>query len=286
MLSTEILAKLSRLEITTRRKLASLYAGEHRSLQKGYGLEFDQLREYQMGDDVRFIDWSSSARSRNLMVKQYYEARSRSCIILLDYSASVFYGSGTERKIDQMVQVVAALCWAAVYSNDRVGLIVFTDTVELCIPPSSSSAHVMNVIKSLGEFTPKGTKTNVSEAFSYAARFAKEDTVFCVVSDFIDNGFDQKVKRLSHKSELVFIMCHDPYENALPSVGYIHVMDSETGAVMLVDSGCMTTTYAIRGRIQEQERFCTRSGIDLLSLVAGAPFIDELISFFVRRVNR
>lgn len=284
----DVLHKMKHVEIHTRRLLRSSLVGDSRSAIKGTGFEFDQIRNYQYADDVRFIDWNASARMNTLLVKQYIEERSRIIIVAIDMSESTVLGSGDVLKKDTMACLASVLALVGTIGKDRVGLILFSQDVELYIPPARGQHHVHLIMDRLFNFKPTSKKTNITAALTRLAQLKYKDALAFLVSDFIDETIDTtRLAYVAHHYDLIVIRCLDRQEQVLPSVGFLEIKDSETGDVTTIDT--RTSSHCInpflRNRIEQQNKLLKRYGIDLLDVANNDSFIGTLIRFFRRRMR-
>lgn len=289
MISPETLRRIKQVEIHTRRLLNGALVGDSRSAVKGSGFEFDQIREYQLGDDIRFIDWKSSARTNKLLVKQYIEERSRCIIIALDASASGLYTSGTRTKYHIMAEVAAVLSLVADHGKDSVGLLLFTDTIEYFIPPRKGRNHVTHIMQLIFEFQPRGKKTCFGIALKKLMSLRRKDTLFIMISDFIEitcNPEEEKLLAiLSAKQELLAIRCLDSRENSLPTIGFLTTLDLESGEQVIIDTRKRSILNAfLSHRAQEQLTQFKRHTISCLDISTTKPFIGDIIRFFRQRM--
>ena len=288
MLSSEIKKKIKQIEIHTRRLLRGSLVGDNRSAIKGSGLDFDQIREYQMGDDVRFIDWNSSARMDKLLVKQYIEERSRTVILVVDVSASGLFASSECFKQEKMAQIASVLALVADSGNDHVSLLLFSDEVELFVPPAKGRHHVYAIMEHLFSHKQHHKTTRVASALEYLARLSRKDAVVFLISDFLDEGFEKSLAITAKKYDLIAIRCLDPNECALPSVGFITVEDSETGECITLDTRRSRRNGLpafLANRITKQDTLFKKYGIDYLDIKNNRPFIGEIVRFFRRRMR-
>jgi uncharacterized protein (DUF58 family) len=314
-LSQEILQKIKNVEIHTRRLLRSGLPGDGRSYQKGFGLDFDQIRDYQVGDDVRFIDWTASARMNTLLVKQYIESRSREIIIAVDVSGSTAFSSSSLRKADSIAQVASALALIAEHGNDRVGLILFSDKIEAYIPPRKGLAHVRAIMarifshqaaglpadsqdsrSSSGRHAvqaelegaqKKNKETDFGALFKKLAALKRKDAIVCMVSDFIGAIPQEYSGAMARLYTLVAIRCLDRNEYTLPAIGFIPVRDIESGVTVLLDTRAKRNNQLaglLDMRIKEQDGWFKRQGIARLDVHTHKNFIDDMVGFFKRRV--
>lgn len=287
MISNEVQKKIVALQLHVKKLLNNFLMGDYRSAQKGYGLEFDQLRDYQLGDDIRFIDWKGTARSNKMLVKEYIHEHTKTIMIAVDVSASGMFGSGQELKHEIIAQLATVLVYAADHSKAHVGLMLFSDVVELVIPPRSGKAHMLAIIKKLWTHIPQGKTTNIKAAFDFLARISKKDTLLFFISDFIDQGFQKELGIVAQRYDMVVLRCLDRYEAQLPDVGYIHIEDCETGQQTFVK---LKDSHALRNffdqRIHSQNLYLKKYGIDYFDIQINKPFIDPLIHFFAQRLVR
>lgn len=295
MLSKEVLRKIRLIEIETRRLLSGSFVGDHSSAKKGSGFEFDQIRDYQFGDDVRSIDWKSSARSNKILVKQYVEERNRTIILAVDVSASSFFSSAEILKIDVLAQVAAALALVADYCKDRASLILFTDEIEVFLPAASGKRHVHKIMEQLFSFKPKSKKTNINCVFDLLVKINKRDSIVFILSDFIDDMhmLEHKIRLASRMYDLVAIRCLDEKENSFDSIGFINIEDIETGESFLLDTRSSKANelneFLFSRAHHDQASIFKKFGIDLLDLsleksATGRSFISDTILFFRRRM--
>ncbi len=287
-ISKEIVKKIKQITIQTRRLLRGTMAGDSRSALKGTGFEFDQIREYQFGDDVRFIDWKASSRHDNLLVKQYIEERCRTILLAVDVSASGVLGSGESLKRDIFAQVASVLALVATSGKDRVGLILFTDTIEKYIPPSRGSQHANTIMRVLYTYQPTGKKTDLGAVLKKIAQYKQKDAVSFIISDFIDSSIDSKLlSHVAQRHELYAVRCIDERESSLGNFGFIPIEDSETGEISLLDTRKKNNPINayLKERIDLQTRLFKQKGVQLLDLPNNHTFIADLIRFFRRRMR-
>jgi uncharacterized protein (DUF58 family) len=286
MVSKDIRKRIRQIEIHTKRLLRGSLVGQSSSAVKGSGLEFDQIREYQQGDDVRFIDWKSSARMDKLMMRQYIEERSRSIVLAVDISGSSFFGSGAKTKYQVMQEVAAVLALAGEMAKDRIGLLLFSDEVELFLPPNSGQKHVRYLLEQLFSYTPKRKKTSVTSALEYMAKFRIKDAVIFLISDFISPSFRKALSIVAKRYELIAIRCLDKNEIEIPRVGFLPMVDDETGVMTIVNlrSKKSRVSKFCHERLLNQNRIFSTYGIDLLEVESAQPYIQEMVRFFKKRM--
>ncbi len=286
MLSPEIIKKIRCIEIHTRRLLSGLLVGDHSSARKGSGFDFDQIREYQMGDDVRFIDWNSSAKLNKLVVKQYIEERNRTVIIVVDISSSHFFSSADSSKSDVIAHVAAVLSLVADYGKDHASLILFSDEVELIIPPGTGQKHIRHIMQKLFTHIPRKKGTNLSAALKCLATMKQKNAIVFLISDFIDQDFKRSLQVVSRQYDLVAIRCLDTHEETFPSVGFLTVHDIETGEQCMLDTRSDSSSLSafLKKRLSEQTTLFKQCGIYFFHVSPDKPFIGDIIRFFKRRM--
>lgn len=283
MISKEIVNKIRHIQIKTRRLLTGSASGDYLTKQKGYGLEFDQLREYQVGDDVRFIDWKSSARMNKLLLKEYREERNRTVMLLVDISKSSLFGSGKQRKADVMADIASALALSADYSKDAVGLILFSDKIDYFMPPARGRHHVMALMKEVYGAQAQGDATNINAAMQLLGQLKRTDTIAFLISDCIDESYEKQIHVINARYDLVIIRCLDKREQRLPKGFHIQLQDIETGQELFVKSDALSISAE---RLQQQNRYFKKYGIDCFDVTCDKQYINDLVMFFQRRVTR
>ena len=288
MIAPEILKKIKEIEIYTQRLLTGSLVGDSRSAIKGQGMEFDQIREYQMGDDVRFIDWKASARMNKLLVKQYIEERNRTILLAVDISASTFFSSDQDLKKHSMAEIASVLALVADYGKDNVGLILFSDEIEEVVPPSVGRKHVRALMQKL--FTPRHNKkaTDINVALRYAANLKRRDTILFVLSDFISASFEKSLRHVATRYDVVAIRCLDANEKSFPQVGFLTIADPETGQVGMIraqGSGIHDINTFLTARRLEQDTVFGHCGVDCVEVTNNKHFMGDLIKFFRRRMR-
>ena len=287
MVSKEVLQQVKELEIHTKRVLSGMQLGGNRSSQKGFGFEFDQLRPYQYGDDVRLIDWKGSARGKDLLVRQYFEERNRTFLICLDISASTYYGSSNMLKQDVMKQIAGVLSMVAEYSQDKVGLILFSDEVEVEIPPSKGKQHVHHIVETIFAHKPKRKTTDINVVLEHVLRNHTKHAIMFLISDFISHNFQKRLKQLVVHKEVVAISCADKKELALDNVGMIWMQDPETSEKVLVDtskSKNQKIAQVLSDRVENNRSFFAQHRVDFLHIASKDRFIHDLVMFFKKRL--
>ena len=289
MITKELAKKIRVLQITTRKVVNDVLAGEYGSVFRGRGMEFDEVREYMPGDEIRSIDWNVTARTGHPYVKRFVEERELTVMFLVDLSASAF-GSVRKLKNEIAAELCALLAFSAVKNNDKVGLVVFADRVEMFIPPKKGTKHVLRVIRELLNFKPRPASTDIEGALDYLGRVTTKRSVVFLVSDFQAEGFEKKMRVLGKRHDLIAVTIVDPREVRLPDVGLIELEDSETGETVLVDtsSAAVRKRYERLGR-EEQARLkglFSSMGVDQIEVMTDRDYVPGLISFFRTREKR
>ena len=290
MIPEEILEKVRLIEIRSRNVVNDLFAGEYHSAFKGRGMEFAEVREYLRGDDVRTIDWNVTARTGSPYVKVFDEEREQTVMLLVDASASGAFGSVQQMKGEVGVEISALLAFAAIKNNDRVGLLIFTDEVEVFIPPKKGRKHVLRVIRELLYFQPQGKRTSITSALDYLDRVLHRRSVVFLISDFIDEDYERPLQLTRRRHDMVAVSIFDPRERALPDVGFINLQDAETGEQFLVDSSRreVRAYFAQQQEREDQQRraLFRRNGIDEVPIDITKSYVDPLVRLFHERVRR
>ncbi len=290
MLSREVLEKVRRIEIQTRRMVTDALAGEYHSIFKGRGMEFSEVREYQVGDDVRTVDWNVTSRTGALHVKKFTEERELTVLLMLDASGSADFGTRSRFKRELAAEMGALLAFSAIRNNDRVGALVFTNDVEMYVPPRKGRSHVLRVIRDLLYFEPRGRGTNLGRACEYLNRITRKRAVVFVLSDFFDTGFEKPLRVAAKKHDLISIFISDPAETEIPGVGLLELEDAETGWRLLVDTSDRKAMAAYHRSSVERGRKTREGlasmGIDVIDVETGTPYDRPLLRFFQMRSRR
>ncbi len=298
LLTREILKKVRQIEVRTNRLVNESLAGSYQSVFKGRGMNFDEVREYVPGDDIRTIDWNVTARTGIPHIKKFTEERELTIMLMIDISGSGDFGSVSNSKREMMAEVGSVLAFSAVRNNDKVGLVLFTDSVELYIPPKKGRGHILRIIREILFFEPKGRKTDLKIPLDFTNRVIKRKCVAFLISDFcLPDTFDETLKELQPKlqisnrrHDLIALIVSDPREFELPDIGWITLEDAESGDQ--VDLNTSDTTVRNRYREMAQARQKTvqkalrSAGIDLLDLCTDTPYLPTLLSFFRARKGR
>ena len=286
----EILKKIRRLELRTRRFVETAFAGQYHSVFKGRGMNFDEFRQYQFGDEVRSIDWNVTARMGEPFVRKYVEERELTVMLLVDVSASGGFGTASYSKRELAAEVASLLAFCAIRNNDKVGLLLFTDQVELYVPPRKGHTHTLRLIREILYFEPRGRGTNLANPLDFLNRVTTRRAVVFVVSDFQASDYDRPLSICSRRHDLIALPVEDPGERALPNVGIVQLEDPETGKTFEVnfsDRRVRAEFQRVSERHrQDREALFRRKKIDSVSLRTDQDYFPMLRSFFLRREQR
>lgn len=283
----ELLKKVRKIEIKTRRLSDHIFGGEYHSAFKGKGMTFSEVRQYQFGDDVRSIDWNVTVRYNEPFVKVFEEERELTLMLIVDVSGSELFGTQNQFKNEVIVEIAATLAFSALQNNDKIGLILFSETVELFIPPKKGKSHVLRIIRELIEFTPKSRKTNIAEALKFLSSVMKKKAITFILSDFIDEGYERTLKIAARKHDVTGIRIYDKREESIPNIGLVQMEDIETGELLLVNtqSAKVRKNYAsyYQERVAEFETVFSKSGAGALSCRLDESYVKKLLGYFKRR---
>jgi uncharacterized protein (DUF58 family) len=280
----EILSKVRRIEISTRRTVDTMLSGQYHTRFKGQGMQFSDFREYYAGDDVRHIDWKVTARTQAAHIKKFEEERDLTVYLLVDVSGSREFGSGKKTKGEALAEVCALLAFAAVRNNDRVGLILFSDRVEKHVPPKKGRSHAMRLVTDILYFQPKGTGTNIKAALEYYSEVVKHTAVVFLASDFFDKDYERVLRRVGKKHDVVALRMLDRRETEVPAIGRIEMQDAESGDTFWVD----TSSYAFQREFKAEtalfEKQLTaafaQAEVERLDLRTDEDYFAKVVSFF------
>jgi uncharacterized protein (DUF58 family) len=290
MIPEELIKKIRQIQIYTSRAVDASFAGQYESVFKGRGMQFDEVREYTPGDDVRTIDWNVTARTGRPYIKRFVEEREMTVMFAVDLSASGEFGTVDKTKNELAAEFCAVLAFAAAKNNDKVGLLIFTDQIELYIPPKKGSRHVLRLIRELLYFKMPRRKTNIALALDYIARVMRKKATVFLVSDFIETDFKKPLSLLNNRHDVIAVPVRDRVEVAMPGVGLIELADAETGEIILVDTSSRTfrNQYGERsaGRFGELNSMLKSINVDSISISTDRPYIHDLIDFFHMRHRR
>lgn len=290
MIPREVLKKIRRIEIRTKRLVNHLFSGEYHSTFKGQGMEFEEVRQYQPGDDIRLIDWNVTARTGFPYVKKFREERELSVVLLVDASSSGRFGTRERFKSDTAAELCALLAFSAIKNNDKVGLIIFTDRIEKYVPPKKGRAHVLRLIREVLYFKPVGIRTDVSLALEFFNRVIKRKSVVFLISDFLSEGYLRPLQIANKKHDIIGIKITDPRENTFEDVGLIELEDAETGEIVLIDTGSRSFRNEFAARANEDGRLLKRNlrliNMDFIDIHTDRSYIKPLVGFFKMREKR
>lgn len=290
MITREIVKKLRKIEIHTARLANDQLAGSYHSVFKGRGMAFSEVRQYQPGDDVRFIDWNVSARMNDTYVKVFTEEREMTVMLLVDLSASELFGSVAQSKQETAAEVAALLAFSAIKNNDRVGLILFTDRIERFVPPKKGKGHVMRVVTEILSAKPSHKGTDVRAALELLGHVQKRKCVAFLISDFIASGYEHALRVASARHDLIALQITDPREETLPDVGLLLAQDLETGEIVEVDTSSkrVREAYAVRvaRKRGEREQLFRKLDLDHLTIYTHKPYVRPIAELFRLRQRR
>ena len=290
MLPKELAKKIRFIQIYTSKAVNDVLAGEYHSVFKGRGMEFDEVREYAPGDDIRTIDWNVTARTGHPYVKRYVEERELTVLFVVDLSASGSFGTKRQLKNEVAAELCALLAFSAIKNNDKVGLIVFTDEIELYIPPKKGVSHVLRVIRDLLNFEPRRSRTDITQALDFMGRVTPRRAVVFLVSDFQAEGYQKRLRIAARRHDLIAVSLKDPRESALPAAGLIELEDAETGERTVVDSSSAGVRRRYEALARERDDNLAASfrsmAIDHIPVVTGEDYVRDLVKFFRLRERR
>lgn len=287
METKDLLKKVRKIEIKTRKLSSNIFGGEYHSAFKGRGMTFSEVRNYQFGDDVRTIDWNVTARYNEPFVKIFEEERELTLMLMVDVSNSALFGTNNALKKNIITEISATLAFSALQNNDKVGLILFSDQVELYIPPSKGKTHVLRIIRELIEFKPLSKKTDIKVALEFLTRILKKKSITFILSDFISSDYEKSLKIISKKHDLTGIKVYDKFEEAIPNLGLVQMFDQETEEIKMID----TSSKSLRDNYKREmslnfKKFndlFTKNGAGTISCRTDESFIKKLLNYFKNR---
>jgi len=287
MIAEEILKKIRRIEIISRKSSKEIFAGEYHSAFKGRGMEFSEVREYNPGDDIRFIDWNVSSRMGKLYVKQFVEERELTVILAIDLSASLNFFSKSKSKKEIIAEISAIIAFTANLNHDKVGLLLFTEEIELFIPPKKGKTHLLRIIREILNFNPHGEKTSINNGLVYLNKVIKKKAIIFLLSDLIDSGYTQSLKIAARKHDLIAIKISDPREKAIPKEGTFLLKDHETGEEFMVDFKSLQTRSNFlelqQKREEEMLEILMKYDVDFIHIEDEENYEKPLFDFFLER---
>ena len=290
MIPPELIKKIRQIEIYTSRMVDASFAGQYESVFKGRGMAFDEVREYTPGDDIRTIDWNVTARTGKPYIKRFVEEREMTVVFAVDLSASGDFGTVNKAKNELAAEFCAVMAFAAAKNNDKVGLLIFTDQIELYIPPKKGISHMLRLIRELLYFKMPKRKTNISQALDYLAKVIRKRATIFLVSDFIETDFKKPLSLLNKRHDVIAVSVRDRAEIVMPSVGLIELADAETGEIILVDTSSRqfrnkySSTCA--ERFDDLKNMLRTINVDCISISTDKPYIQDLVRFFHLRHRR
>ena len=283
----ELLKKVRKIEIKTRRLSDHIFGGEYHSTFKGRGMTFSEVRQYQFGDDVRNIDWNVTARYNEPYIKVFEEERELTMMLVADVSGSKFFGTKNQFKDEIVTEIAATLAFSATQNNDKIGLILFSDEIELYIPPKKGRSHVLRIIRELLEFQPKSKNTNVAEALKFLSSVMKKKAIVFVLSDFIADDYKQTLKIAAGRHDITGIRVYDKHEENIPNIGMVQMEDEETGELLLVNTASKKVRLNYGKYYNERVNYFrdsfTKSGSGTIDCRVDESYVKKLLGYFKRR---
>jgi uncharacterized protein (DUF58 family) len=283
----ELLKKVRKIEIKTRRLSDHIFGGEYHSTFKGRGMTFSEVRQYQFGDDVRNIDWNVTARFREPYIKVFEEERELTMMLMADVSGSKLFGTKNQFKDEIVTEISATLAFSATQNNDKIGLILFSDEIELYIPPKKGRSHVLRIIRELLEFKPKSKNTNIAEALKFLSNVMKKKAIVFVLSDFIDDDYKQNLKIAAGRHDITGIRVYDKHEEAITNLGMVQMEDEETGELLLVNTASKKVRQNYNQFYNEKVNYFketfTKSGAGTIDCRVDESYVKKLLGYFKQR---
>ncbi len=289
METKEILKKVRKIEIKTRRLSDHIFGGEYHSTFKGRGMTFSEVRPYQYGDEIRTIDWNVTARYNEPHVKVFEEERELTMLLMVDISGSEFFGTTQQFKRDTATEIAATLAFSAIQNNDKVGLILFSDQIELYIPPKKGKSHVLRIIRELIEFSPKSKQTNIGEALKFLSNVMKKKAIVFILSDFMDDSYEHSLKIAGNKHDITGIRVYDKHDEEIPNLGMVPMQDAETGAVQLINTSSKNIRNNYKANALRLLDFYKstfkRSGSGVINTRVDEDYVKKLLGYFKHKGN-
>jgi uncharacterized protein (DUF58 family) len=283
----ELLKKVRKIEIKTRKLSDHIFSGEYHTSFKGRGMTFSEVRQYQYGDDIRAIDWNVTARYNDTHVKIFEEERELTMLLMVDCSGSGDFGSQKEFKKDIVTEIAAVLAFSATTNNDKIGLLLFSDQVELYIPPKKGKSHVLRVIRELIEFEPKSNKTNIDQALHFLSKTQKKKAIVFMISDFMCGDYDQTLRIAAKKHDITGIRVYDSREESIPNLGLIPIQDAETGVINWVDTSLKSVRLAYEKNyflnLNYFKESFQKSGAGVVNTRIDDNYVSKLVGYFKSR---
>jgi len=287
METKDILQKVRKIEIKTRRLSDHIFSGEYHTSFKGKGMSFAEVRQYQYGDDIRAIDWNVTARYSEPFVKVFEEERELTLMLMVDVSGSQDFGSSNDFKRDIVTEIAATLAFSATTNNDKIGLILFSDQIELFVPPKKGKSHILRIIRELIQFQPKSNRTNIAQAFEYLSRVMKKKAIVFVLSDFMTKDYDRILRIAAKRHDITGIKVYDEREKELTDIGYVLMQDAETGEALYVNAGDAEVRKVYREHFEEYDAYFkttfNRSGAGMIQTRTDESYVKKLLAYFKAR---
>ncbi|WP_163398427.1 DUF58 domain-containing protein [Flavobacterium fluviatile] len=283
----ELLKKVRKIEIKTKRLSNHIFSGEYHSSFKGRGMTFSEVRQYQYGDDIRNIDWNVTARYNEAHVKVFEEERELTMVLMVDISGSEGFGSKSQFKKDIVIEIAATMAFSATQNNDKIGLILFSDNVELYIPPKKGRSHVLRIIRELIEFEPKSQKTDIAQALKFLSGTQKKKAIVFMISDFMSENYEHTLKIASKKHDITGVRVYDIREEKIPNLGMVSMLDAESGKIQLVDTGSKKVRMNYEKHYQERLHYFketfSKSGAGVVHTRVDESYVTKLLGYFKSR---
>ena len=284
METKDILKKVRKIEIKTRRLSDNIFGGEYHSSFKGRGMTFSEVRQYQFGDDVRAIDWNVTARYNEPYIKVFEEERELTMLLMADVSGSESFGTSTQFKKDTVTEIAATLAFSATQNNDKVGLILFSDDIELYIPPKKGKSHVLRIIRELIEFKPKSKQTNISAALKFLSSVTKKKAIVFILSDFMDDDYEKTLKIAAKKHDLTGVRVFDKHDEEIPNIGMVPILDSETEVIQLINTSSKKIRANYKANASRLLNYYTntfkKSGAGTINSRVDESYVKKLLVYF------
>ncbi len=290
MISNEILKKVRKIEIITSRLVNDIFAGEYHSIFKGQGMEFSEVREYSIGDDIRSIDWNVSARMGSLYVKKFVEERELTLMLLIDMSSSSKFGTVNNLKSEISAEISALLAFSAIKNNDKVGVIIFTDKIEKFIPPKKGKTHILRIIREILSFEPEHTQTDLNVALNYLNKVINRKAIVFVLSDFISPDYSKSIATTNKKHDVIALTLTDPKEKEIGKSGFLYLEDAETGEEVILETAdpVFQKNFKLETEKKDMERKKLFNSINLdnIEIITGKSYVTSLVGFFKERIKK
>jgi uncharacterized protein (DUF58 family) len=283
----DLLKKVRKIEIKTRRLSDHIFSGEYHTSFKGRGMTFSEVRPYQYGDDIRAIDWNVTARYNEAHVKVFEEERELTMMLMVDISGSESFGSQKQFKKEIVTEIAATMAFSATQNNDKIGLILFSDQIELYIPPKKGRSHVLRIIRELIEFEPKSQKTDIAQALKFLSGTQKKKAIVFVISDFMSEDYEHTLKIAAKKHDITGIRVYDIREEKMPDLGMVSMLDAETGEIQLINTGSKSVRINYEKLYQEQVKYFketfSKSGAGVVNTRVDESYVTKLLGYFKSR---